>query len=160
MNDPRRLQAAALLIAAWLGAALIAVAVVAPAAFAVLPSGTLAGALVGRVLPPLFVGGIVVAAVTNALAGPPRPSGGPSGKASIVAIGVAVASGIAQFVITPKLDAVRATIGGPVDALAAGDPRRVAFGELHGYNVGGLGLAIACGLACLAFLWSALHPRR
>ena len=58
MNRSVRLQAAALLVAAWIGAALITVAVVAPGAFAVLPSRTMAGAMVGRVLPALFIAGI------------------------------------------------------------------------------------------------------
>jgi hypothetical protein len=46
-----------LLLAAWLGAGMLLAAVVAPAAFAVLPSRTLAGALVGRVLPTVFIAG-------------------------------------------------------------------------------------------------------
>jgi hypothetical protein len=150
---------AAMAVAAWIGAALIAVAVVAPGAFAVLPSRTLAGDMVGWVLPPLFIAGIVVAAGVVFLAGPPRPSD-MAGRASLSAIVVAVACGIAQFVITPKLDGVRATIGGPVDSLMPGDPRRVAFGLLHGYNVGGLALAIAGAFACLAFLSCAIRPRR
>lgn len=153
-----RLYVAALVVAVWLGAALITVAVVTPAAFAVLPSGTLSGALVGRVLPPLFVGAIVVSGLVLAAAGVPRMSA-PAGRASIAAVVVALSSGIAQFVITPKLDAVRATIGGPVDSLVPDDPRRVAFGVLHGYNVGGLGLAMIGGLACLVLLSLAIRPR-
>jgi hypothetical protein len=43
----------------WLGAALFFALGVAPAAFAVLPDPGLAGALIGRLLPPLFVTGAV-----------------------------------------------------------------------------------------------------
>jgi hypothetical protein len=159
MTGPVRLYVAAMAVAAWIGATLVTVAVVAPGAFAVLPSRTLAGDMVGWVLPPLFMAGIVVAVGVVFLAGPPRPAS-LAGRASISAIAVAVACGFAQFVITPKLDAVRASIGGPVDALMPGDPRRVAFGLLHGYNVGGLALAIVGALACLAFLSCAIRPRR
>ena len=159
MTQPIRLQVAAAVTAAWIGAALITVAVVAPGAFAVLPSRSLAGDLVGRVLPSLFVAGIAVAVMVVALAGPPRLSG-MAGRASIAAGVVAAACAVAQFVITPKLDGIRASIGGPVDALAPGDPRRVAFGLLHGYNVGGLGLAMVGALVCLACLSFAIHPRR
>src|SRR2546430_1569733 len=49
-----------LLLAVWIGAALLFALVVAPAAFAVLPSRTLAGALVGRGLPVIFYGGGVL----------------------------------------------------------------------------------------------------
>jgi len=49
-----------LLLAVWIGAALLFALIVAPAAFAVLPSRTLAGALVGRVLPVIFYAGVVI----------------------------------------------------------------------------------------------------
>src|SRR4029077_12340066 len=48
------------LLAVWIGAALLFALVVAPAAFAVLPTRTLAGALVGRVLPVIFYAGVVI----------------------------------------------------------------------------------------------------
>jgi Domain of unknown function (DUF4149) len=44
----------------WLGAAGLFVSSVAPAAFAALPTRTLAGAMVGRVLPAVFYAGIAV----------------------------------------------------------------------------------------------------
>ncbi|MDE3217575.1 MAG: DUF4149 domain-containing protein, partial [Gemmatimonadota bacterium] len=43
----------------WLGAAVLLAAAVAPAAFAVLPSRSLAGDLVGRVLPVIFWSGML-----------------------------------------------------------------------------------------------------
>jgi hypothetical protein len=158
VNTPLRLQAAILLVAAWIGAALLTVAVVAPGAFAVLPTRTMAGTLVGRVLPPLFVAGIVIGLLVAAAAGKTW-SPGPSRRAGLAALVVAGACGFAQFGITPKLDRLRAGIGGPVDALAAADPRRVAFGQLHGYNVAGLALAMAGAVACLTFLLFAVRPR-
>ena len=45
------------LMSAWLGAALLTSASLAPAAFAVLPDRTLAGDVVGRVLAVVFVRG-------------------------------------------------------------------------------------------------------
>ena len=158
MNRSVRLQAAALLVAAWIGAAMITVAVVAPGAFAVLPSRTMAGTMVGRVLPALFVAGMVigilVAVVTSS-----APSAGAPRWASASALLAALACGVAQFWITPKLDRLRAGIGGPVDALPAGDTRRAAFGLLHGYNVAGLGVAMLGAAVCLGFLLVAMRPR-
>ena len=79
MNRSMRLHAAALFVAAWIGAALITVAVVAPGAFAVLPSRTMAGTMVGRVLPALFISGMVigilVAVVTSSAPSAARPAG-------------------------------------------------------------------------------------
>ncbi|MGH7654903.1 MAG: DUF4149 domain-containing protein [Gemmatimonadaceae bacterium] len=150
----------AVLMAVWIGAALITAGVVAPSAFAVLPTSTLAGVLIGRVLGALFLAGIVAGVVAAVvLAAPPRAAG-PSRSALIAALVVAGACGFAQFLVTPKLEQLRARIGGPVDALASGDPRRVAFGLLHGYSVAGLGLAVAGGVACLVFLSLAFRPRR
>ena len=159
MNTQARLLTAALLIAAWMGAALFAVAVVAPGAFAVLPTRTMAGALVGRVLPALFVAGIVIGLTVAAMTGRPWLAG-PSRRAAIAALVAAGACAVAQFVITPKLDRLRAEIGGPIDALATGDPRRVAFAWFHGYSVAGLGLALTGAAACLVFLSFAIRPRR
>ena len=163
MNRSVRLQAAALLVAVWIGAALITVAVVAPGAFAVLPSRTMAGTMVGRVLPALFIAGMVigvlVAVVTSRAPSAGAPSAGAPRWASASALLAALACFVAQFWITPKLDRLRAEIGGPVDALAAGDARRVAFGLLHGYNVAGLGVAMVGAAVCLGFLLVAMRPR-
>ncbi len=161
MRRPVQLQVAALLMAAWIGAALITVAVVAPGAFAVLPSRTMAGTMVGRVLPTLFIAGIVIAVLAAIAAGAPSSSGTVSGARGAVtsAVVAALACGIAQFGITPKLDRLKAEIGGPVDALPADDARRVAFGLFHGYNVAGLGVAMLGAAACLGFLMFALRPR-
>jgi Domain of unknown function (DUF4149) len=130
----------ALLLAAWLGAGILFAAVVAPAAFAVLPSRTLAGTLVGRVLPTVFVAGIVVALVSALL---DRPQVGRSHRLRRVALIVAaIACAVAQFVVGPRIERVRSEIGGPLERLAQGDPRRAAFGRLHAISVGWLGLAM------------------
>ena len=128
-----------IVVAAWLGAAVLTAAVVAPAAFRVLPSRTLAGAVVGQVLPVIFVSGLIVAI----LAGIMEARGGRSG--TLVMLGfvtMVVACIVAQFVIGPKIEAVRTAIGGAVDALDESDPRRVQFGQLHGLSVLCMGVAM------------------
>jgi len=138
---------AALLVAAWLGAALLVAAAVAPAAFAVLPSRTLAGALVGRVLPVVFLGGVVAglccgadAATTPTVLGRWRVGAG-----LVLALGCAYA----QFVVTPRIERLRATIGGAVDALDPSDPRRIAFGQMHLQSVIWLGVAMLAAVVAL-----------
>src|SRR6478752_7499323 len=124
------------LLAAWLGATIFVGAVVAPAAFAVLPTRTLAGALVGRVLPPLFWSGAAVGAFVAVMV---RRS------QRMAALGAAlvmvVASLAAQLVVAPRIEAVRVSAAGPIDALPRDDARRLAFGRLHGASVALLGLA-------------------
>jgi hypothetical protein len=140
-------------LAAWLGAALLFASVVAPAAFAVLPARALAGALVGRVLPVLFVVGIGVALLALAL------DRGVPGLLTLrrAALGVVVAScAIAQFGLGPRIERVRADIGPSLEALAPGDARRASFGRLHAISVALLGAAMlsaaaAIGMTVLAF---------
>ena len=133
------------LLAAWLGAAFLVAAVVAPAAFAVLPSRTLAGALVGRVLPIVFWSGMLLGVV---IAGISRSVG-----AGMVGVGAAVslmgACAVAQLYIAPRIERVRSSIAGPVDALDPSDARRLAFGRLHGLSVLWMGVGGVAALVAL-----------
>jgi hypothetical protein len=135
------------LLSAWLGAAVLLATVVAPAAFAVLPSRTLAGALVGRVLPVVFIAGLIVSLATLWL------DSGDRGRAIRVRrallIVVAVSCAAAQFAVGPRIERVRNEIGGPVEQLAPDDPRRVAFGRLHAASVAWLGLAMVAAVTTL-----------
>ncbi len=149
--------ASTVLLAAWLGAALVVAAVVAPAAFAVLPTRTLAGALVGRVLPVLFWSGILIGALTALLA---WPSVSHRGWRTAGALGLIGACAAAQLVVAPRIERVRAAIGGPVDALDPSDPRRQAFGRLHGFSVLWLGVAGISALVVLVLLALILTARR
>ena len=128
------------LLSAWLGAAILFSAVVAPAAFAVLPSRSLAGALVGRVLPVLFVAGVMVALIGLWL---DRPAVGRLigvRRAGLIVMVLACAA--AQFVVAPRIERVRREIGGSIEQLPVDDARRATFGRLHVASVGWLGIAI------------------
>ncbi len=133
-------------LAAWLGAALLVAGVVAPAAFAVLPSRTLAGALVGRVLPVLFWSGMALGLAVAAM-GWSLPHGAWRTAAALV---VAAACAAAQLVVAPRIARLREQIGGAVAALDPADPRRQAFGRLHALSVAWLGVA---GLAALVVVF-------
>jgi hypothetical protein len=146
------------LLALWLGATAVVGAVVAPAAFAVLPTRSLAGALVGRVLPVLFWSGALLGVAAAALVRP-----GARVHATRIACGVAmtVVCLAAQLLVTPRIERVRIAAAGPVDALAPSDPRRIAFGRLHGISVALLGIAglgAAAGLLLTARALTARAP--
>jgi hypothetical protein len=132
-------------LSAWLGAALLVATVVAPAAFAVLPTRTLAGALVGRVLPVLFYSGAAIG-ILAALAG---RTATPSAGRVIAAVAMVATCLAAQLVVAPRIERVRTAAARPIDELAVGDPRRAAFGRLHGASVLLLGIA---GIAAAAAL--------
>lgn len=141
-----RALASIVLSAIWGGAALIVVAAVAPAAFKVLPTRSLAGALVGEVLPVLFFSGIAVGVIVFALTTRGAPG---SIVRRVGAAGMIAGCAIAQLVIGPKIHALRERIGPSVEALAATDPLRVAFGTLHGLSVLALGVAMVFALVAL-----------
>lgn len=138
--------ASLVVLAAWLGAALLIVLSVAPAAFAVLPTRALAGALVGRVLPVLFWSGMMIG-VGLGVIGWSSPNRFARIAAAVVLAGACAA---AEFVVTPRIAQVRAQAGGAIDALGASDPRRREFGRLHGISVAMLGLA---GLSAMFALY-------
>lgn len=150
---PGTLATVVALLSAWLGASLLFTARVAPAAFAVLPARALAGALVGRVLPVLFLSGIAAGLVTAWLSR--RAADAPwSTQRLLGALLLVVGCAAAQFVIGPQIEAARAAIGPSVEALATSDPRRVAFGRLHGFSVMllGVGMLGAVGTLLLSLL--------
>ena len=145
------------LLASWIGAAALFALVVAPAAFDVLPTRTLAGALVGRVLPVIFYAGVVIGSLIVILDLIGRS--GSWGRTAAAAVS-ALACAVAQLVVGTRIDRLRAAIGGPLDALALDDPRRIAFGKLHAISVGWLGVAILAAIVALALAVRALPARQ
>ncbi|MEO7456664.1 MAG: DUF4149 domain-containing protein [Gemmatimonadaceae bacterium] len=134
----------AAMLAAWLGAAGFLSAVVAPAAFAVLPTRALAGAIVGRALPVLFVLGIafgIGVAVMNRVIGAER-------RATIASATYASACA-AALLVALRLDRELKDLGVPVDTLALTDARRIAFGRMHGMSVMFMGVGMVAAVIAL-----------
>lgn len=149
-----RALASVVLTAIWGGAAILVVTTIAPAAFRVLPTRSLAGSLVGEVLPVLFASGLLVGVVALVL----TPKGAPRAiLRRIGAAGTLLGCAAAQLVIAPRIEALRERIGPSVDALAITDPLRVSFGRLHGLSV--LALAVAMLFALLVLAASVLAAR-
>lgn len=139
---------AMLLAAAWLGAVALFGAIVAPAAFVVLPTRALAGALVGRVLPVLFVAGMIVGVIVVAAAW----RGGVRRGALIAGAAILLACAGSHFVIGERIERIRASLSAALDELPESDPVRVTFGRLHGLSVAGLGLAAAAAAISIVLL--------
>lgn len=145
------------LVALWGGAALLFTTVVAPAAFAVLPTRTLAGALVGRVLPVVFVSGMIIAGVAMWLR---HQSDQPRRRAWTIGLALLVAGcAVAQFGIGPRIQQLRTELPSNLESVPADDARRVAFGKLHGISVAFLGLGMTGALVALvAGVWPTRRP--
>jgi hypothetical protein len=114
----------------------------------VLPTRSLAGALVGRVLPVVFWSGMVVGLVVAAI-GWSMPN---RAWRTSAALGLVAACAAAQLVVAPRIEQVRAQIGGSVDALDPSDPRRQAFGRLHAMSVAWMGIGGIAALVALVIL--------
>ena len=149
----------AILLAAWIGAALYFSVVVTRAAFAVLPSRTMAGALVGQTLPVLFDTGMVVGVI---LVGAAILSPAGAARTASLAGGGAIfaLTALARFVILARIARLRLSMPATIDALPVGDPARRAFGQLHAMSVGALGLAMLIGLIVAIVLAHSLSLRR
>lgn len=136
-----------ILLAAWLGAATLFVTVVAPSAFAVLPERSLAGALVGRVLPVLFLTGAVLGALGFVREWVSHPR---SIRRLVLSLLLTGASMAAQFGVAPRIETLRRALGPSLEAVSPGDARRIAFGRLHGISVALLGVGMLSAAASLA----------
>lgn len=153
MTHVGRRVGAVVVLTAWLGAATLLATGVAPAAFAALPSRALAGDVVGRVLPVVFIWGMITGVLAVALS-----IGRDVWRIAFGTLMV-LATAAAQFVIAPRIAELRADMGGAVDIVAADDPRRVLFGQLHGASVGLLGLAMLAALIVLILTLLAMRQR-
>jgi len=131
---------------------------VAQSAFAVVPSREAAGSLVGRTLAILNYCGIgisIVALLTSFIV--------PAGTRKIVIwlervllVVFGLACAIAQFVITWWMLLLRTEMGRPIDEVAADDPLRIQFNNLHEYSSWLMLTAMAATL--LAFVIISLRP--
>jgi hypothetical protein len=141
----------AILLAAWIGATLYFSVVVTRAAFAVLPSRTMSGALVGQTLPVLFDSGMLVGAI---LIGTALLSPAGAARTTSLAGGVMILAltAFARFVILTRIERLRLSMPAVIDSLPVDDPARRAFGQLHAMSVGALGLAMLIGIIVVIVL--------
>ncbi|HEV8169807.1 MAG TPA: DUF4149 domain-containing protein [Pyrinomonadaceae bacterium] len=149
-----------ILLACWFGAALFFGAVVAPAAFGVLRSfglanaNEIAGSIVTRSLSVINVAGFLIALLLLLSLLLWRNY---AGRVSFIIecvclVVIAIGTGVGHWVIAARMRALRAAMVVPIDQIAADDPRRIAFGALHGYSVNVLGLAMIAALVALVLM--------
>ena len=124
-----------LLLGIWLGSAVFFIGV-AQSAFAVLPQRELAGAVVSRTLAILNLGGLAIALILIA-ASFVRSKG--FGRVSVwserfLLIILAASCAAGQFVIGLWLSMLRSQMGRPIDEVAADDPLRIQFNNLHSWS--------------------------
>ena len=152
-----------LLLAAWAGAMALFAFAVAPAAFAVLPSRHLAGELVTRIVSRLDAAGILAAAlilVTALLSRPATSWRRPAGALCLTLYGILLlVPALSRGLISPRLLAMRQTMGRPIEALAEADPLRVAFNQLHQVSVGLMAVALVAAVVAFGLGWREARRR-
>jgi len=154
-----------ILLVAWFGAALFFGAVVAPAAFGVLRSfglpnaSEIAGSIVTRSLSVVNLAGFAIALlllVTVILRR--NHSSRLSFIVECICLGViALATGAGHWFIAARMRALRAAMVLPIDQIAADDPNRIAFNNLHGYSVNALSLAMIAALVAMVLMARSLR---
>jgi hypothetical protein len=153
------------LLACWFGAALFFGAVVAPASFGVLRSfglpnaNEIAGTIVTRSLSVVNIAGFIIALLLLVILLLRRNA---SSRASFIVecicLGViALATAVGHWMIAARMRALRAAMVLPIDQIAADDPRRIAFNNLHGYSVNALGLAMIAALVTMFLMARSLR---
>lgn len=124
-----------LLAGLWLGAALFFSFAVAQSAFAVLPSTELAGAIVNRTLSIVNYSGMITGLILLASSFIFTRRDFLVWLERLLAIIMTIACAVGQFYIGWKMENLRGQIGKPITDLAADDPLRMAFNDLHGYSI-------------------------
>jgi Zn-dependent protease with chaperone function len=125
-----------LLLSIWLGSAVFFIGV-AQSAFAVLPQRELAGAVVNRTLSLLNYGGLAIAVILilTSFVATKNVNRISVWLERFLLLIVAAACTIGQFVIGLWLSMIRAQLGRPIDEVAADDPLRIQFNNLHEWSV-------------------------
>jgi hypothetical protein len=135
----------------WIGGILFFSAIVAPAAFTLFSSeqaGSLVSLTLGRLHLAGMVCGVIYLIVTAAGARTPAALLRP---APLLVLLMIVLTFVSQFWVSGNMEAIRAQVGGPMDALRAGDPLRVSFDRLHRLSVRlEVGVLLA-GIAAMVF---------
>ena len=151
------------LLAAWLGVAIYFSAVVAPSAFGVLRSFSLAnaneiaGTIVSRGLSVVNKGGFLLCLLLLITALLARKCYGRAAfilqTALLVIVGISTAAG--EWVIAARMRGLRAAMQGHIDQVPLADPNRVAFAALHGYSVAALSVAMFAALIVIVLMFGA-----
>lgn len=147
------------LLAAWLGVAVFFGAAVAPTLFGVLRgaglanANALAGAMVSRLLAIINIGGFEIALfalVTAFFVN--RNQNRIRRFAEVISLAImAIMTAVGQWVIAARMLALRAAMSLPIDQIAADDPRRIAFDNLHRYSVWLLTVGMLAAVAAIIF---------
>jgi hypothetical protein len=141
-----------LLLGLWLGSMAFFSFVLAPSAFAALPTRHLAGLIVGSTLIKLEMIGLVLGSLLLLVQLIKTWALSASSKLNFVfLIMMLLTTAALRFWISPSMNILRQAMNGEIDSLPSTDPARIQFNELHQYSVNLMAVTILSGLALLFF---------
>ena len=126
-------------LALWVGGGAVISFVVAPAVFDRAGSRRLAGEIVGQILRRFDTYVLVAGPLALLLAG--LEMAGTVGAARTLTLKLGLVAGMvglalySRFALTPEIRRLRDQLGDQLDQIPKEDPRRRAFGRLHGFSV-------------------------
>lgn len=142
-----------LLVGVWIGSMMFFSFAVAPSAFAVLPTREMAGVMVTSSIGKIEVLGLVMGGLLiliHAAKWRTRPAGFAAKMLHAALLILMIASAaLSRFWISPAMVSLRASMGGHIDDVAATEPMRIQFNDLHQYSVGLMSAAMLSGLVVM-----------
>jgi hypothetical protein len=133
----------------------------APAVFSIVPSREIAGNLITVLLSEVDFYGLIATPflfVTLWLGW--LPLGSPLRLRSFAILLMAGATAASGFWITPQMLALRHAMTKPIETLAATDPLRREFNDLHTYSTGMMAIHMLLALLLLVYAISGATPKR
>ncbi|MGH9871226.1 MAG: DUF4149 domain-containing protein [Pyrinomonadaceae bacterium] len=148
------------LLAAWLGIAIYFSAVVAPSAFGVLRSFSLAnaseiaGTIVSRALSAVNKSGLVLSLFLLVSAPVVKKYYGRWSfiLQNVLISVVAILTAGGEWVIAARMRGLRTAMNGQIDQVPLTDPNRIAFSVLHTYSVAALSVALLAALVVILLM--------
>ena len=140
----------------WVGVMALFSFVVAPAAFATLPTQQLAGSIVSRVLAGVEIIGLAAAIVLISISilRPLRRKKARFFELGLLAL-MTTSMAISRFVVSARLHDLRAQFGERLALLSSDEPARRTFDLLHHVSVGLMGFTLCSAIALATVLiWS------
>jgi len=140
------------LLSCWLGVMTFFSFVVAPSAFAVLPTQHLAGQVVSRTLGVAEIIGIVIGALLLIILLFSRGRKGKSSLVEFIVTALMTAAMVGSRMVSSRLHSLRLQAGEGLYELSSSDPIRSSFDQLHGFSVALMGFTIIGALILIVML--------
>lgn len=140
------------LLSCWLGVMAFFSFVVAPSAFAVLPTQHLAGQVVSRTLGVAEITGIIIGSVLLLILLFSRGRKGQAFLFEVIATVLMIAAMTLSRLVSSNMHSLRVQAGESLYLLPASDPIRSGFDRLHQYSVGLMGFTMLAAMLLIVML--------